>query len=413
MNGLINVTELSDLIMKSEDFAELSDKLDVYCPFEALSVARMEIKHSSFLADIVDPRRPHGFEDHFTQAFLETLLSAADELALLLQLHLEDLGEIEVMREWRNIDLLLRLPGKIPSQDLVFVVEIKVEASESKGQLKTYQTTVEKTWPEARCFFFFLTAQDEEASDPRWINVGFSSLVEKLEAANRDSIGEPKARMMLESYTQMLRRRYLEDPTLENLAQKIWENHPEALGYLAERQPNPVHELAKQMAGVATLTQLNDALKTATGHELSVTGNSQNARYFSLAVKQWDQIQGMMTALKWTTTDRILLCEIEVTKSGVGARMVIGRGDSSVRRMFFEALKDGDAVPLKVKALSGEFTRVASTALRTRSQMEKIIKNGIEEKEVEKLRSDIVSFFAEILPKFDKALERLPREAQQ
>ena len=50
MSTAIEVKEISDLVMKSQDFSELSDRLDVYCPFEALSVARLEIRHSNFLA---------------------------------------------------------------------------------------------------------------------------------------------------------------------------------------------------------------------------------------------------------------------------------------------------------------------------------------------------------------------------
>ena len=124
MSTAIEVKEISDLVMKSQDFSELSDRLDVYCPFEALSVARLEIRHSNFLADLIDPRRPHGFDDICTRAFLETLLSSAEEPTLLLKLHLAELGEIEVLREWRNIDLLLRLPGPSPAEDLIFVVEL-------------------------------------------------------------------------------------------------------------------------------------------------------------------------------------------------------------------------------------------------------------------------------------------------
>jgi hypothetical protein len=53
------IEDVSDLIMRSEAFRELSESQDVYCPFEALGVTRMEIRHSNFLADIINrtPRR--------------------------------------------------------------------------------------------------------------------------------------------------------------------------------------------------------------------------------------------------------------------------------------------------------------------------------------------------------------------
>jgi hypothetical protein len=404
MSTAIEVKEISDLVMKSQDFSELSDRLDVYCPFEALSVARLEIRHSNFLADLIDPRRPHGFDDICTRAFLETLLSSAEEPTLLLKLHLAELGEIEVLREWRNIDLLLRLPGPSPAEDLIFVVELKVEASESRGQLEKYAASVRETWPEAQHFFFFLTARSDEASDPIWTNVEFLSLVQSLEAANNGHIGEPKARMMLGSYTQMLRRRYLEDQTIEELAQKIWAKHRNALEFLADRRPNPAHDLARQIADDETVRILNEALD---GSGLSVVMDANNARYVRLAVVQWDRFQAMASATGWTPSNRILLCEIEISDTTVSARMVIGRGRQEDRQSFYSALKNGGAIKENARPLSPEFSRVVTKSIRSRVQMEKLLQKGFEKTDVHKIRTEISEFYSELLPLFELALSGL------
>ncbi|SMP28203.1 PD-(D/E)XK nuclease family protein [Shimia sagamensis] len=398
--------ELSNLIVKSSDFARLSERLDVYCPFEALSVERTEIRHSNFLANVVNPRGQHGFDDTCTRALLETLVTASGEPKLLLQLHLRDLGEIEVLREWRNIDLLLRLPGLQPSDDLVFAIELKVEARESAGQLKRYATTVRETWPQAKHLFYFMTLRDDDASDPDWISINFSSLVRNLESANNNQSGDPKARMMLESYTQMIRRKYLEDPALEDLAEKIWAKHKNALEFLTDRRPNPARELAKLLSEEVTLKSINEGLETSNAG-LTVAIDSANARFIRLAVTEWDRFQSMQSGSGWTPSNRILLCEIEVSERTLAVRMVIGRGDQQERQKVFTALKEGNALPSQVRPLSPEFSRIVSKSLRNRPQMEKMLEQGIEEADLAKMRDDIASFYSKTLRGFDDALKGL------
>ena len=117
-----------DLLALTADdpaFEALSDRLDVYCPFEALGVARQEIRHSNFLADILSPGGPHGFGDVFARAFLDFVLQRNGALDTRLDVHLADVNRLEVRREWRNIDLLLSLA--LEDRMLVVAVEVKLE----------------------------------------------------------------------------------------------------------------------------------------------------------------------------------------------------------------------------------------------------------------------------------------------
>ena len=80
----------------------------------------------------------------------------------------------------------------------------------------------------------------------------------------------------------------MEDQTIEELAQKIWAKHRNALEFLADRRPNPAHDLARQIADDETVRILNEALD---GSGLSVVMDANNARYVRLAVVQWDRFQ--------------------------------------------------------------------------------------------------------------------------
>ncbi|MEY8802204.1 PD-(D/E)XK nuclease family protein [Leisingera sp. XS_AS12] len=411
MNKTIEAADLSALIMKSEDFLGLTNSLDVYCPFEALSVARMEIRHSNFLADIVDPTRPHGFDDACTRALLETLLASAGEPELLLRLHLSDLGGIEVMREWRHIDLLLRLPKTATSPEIVFAIELKVEAGESTGQLDRYRKIVEETWPAARHFFFFLTVRQDASSAKEWIDVGFADLLENLDVVVRKEIGHPTARIMLASYIQMLRRRYLEDPVLDELAQKIWAQHKNALEFLLARKPNPAQDLLKALTDAEALEVMNAHLKEV-GGGLTIDVDSIRSNWVYLAIPNWDRMEAMHKGEGWTPTNRILLIEVLAGEDGATVKIAIGPGQAEARQAIYGALESVELEGFKkARSLTNRYTTMFSISLLGKRQVEKIISDGLDQDTVNTIRMKLAALFARSLPALDEALNRYDFEA--
>lgn len=411
MNKTIEAADLSALIMKSEDFLGLTNSLDVYCPFEALSVARMEIRHSNFLADIVDPTRPHGFDDACTRALLETLLGSAGEPELLLRLHLSDLGGIEVMREWRNIDLLLRLPKTATSPEIVFAIELKVEAGESTGQLDRYRKIVEETWPAARHFFFFLTVKQDASSAKEWIDVGFADLLENLDVVVRKEIGHSTARIMLVSYIQMLRRRYLEEPVLDELAQKIWAQHKNALEFLLARKPNPAQDLLKALTDAEALEVMNRHLKEG-GSGLTIDVDSIRSNWVYFAIPNWDRMEVMHKGEGWTPTNRILLLEVLAGEDGATVKIAIGPGQAEARQAIYGALESVELEGFKkARSLANRYTTMFSIPLLSKRQVEKIISDGLDQDTVDTIRMKLAALFARSIPALDESLNRYDFEA--
>ncbi|MFN7398524.1 MAG: PD-(D/E)XK nuclease family protein [Sandaracinobacter sp.] len=101
---------LEALIVGNRDFAELERASRRFCPFEAIGMVRQEIRHAHFLSYCLDPLRPHGFGAEPLRAFLRALAASAPggETPLsVLEVHLADLSDVEVRREWRRIDLLV------------------------------------------------------------------------------------------------------------------------------------------------------------------------------------------------------------------------------------------------------------------------------------------------------------------
>lgn len=396
------IEDVSDLIMRSEAFRKLSESQDVYCPFEALGVARLEIRHSNFLADIIDPRGLHDFGDAFLRSFIETMLGEAEEKELRLTMHLEDLSDAIIFREWKNIDLLVRVPGSVPGEDLILVTEIKIEATESEDQLEIYESRVRAAWPTARIFYFFLTPNQTPASRESWTEVGFSILLDKFEDVLRNGQGQAKARALVESYISMMRRRYVENAKLEELALKIWARHQSALEFLVDRQPNPASELFDAITGDQTLEMVNTRLNEQ-GYDLTLITDHKTSRTIRFAVVEWDVIDGMQSGERWVPSNRICLFEMDVDPSTFHIRFVVGRGPQETRVAFVDAIDQANVEIKRRQNISADFTRICAKSIRTRKEMKRMIEDGIDGAVIRKAREDVVDYLCYYIGPFHDA----------
>ena len=133
----------------AQALAAIKARSDVFCPFEAIGMVHQEIRHSNFLAYCLDPVKPHGFGDRLLREFLFMVCAVAPEkFPDKLDLSLRSLDQVEVLREWHHIDLLIRVPSETPdTPELVVAVEQKIHAGEGEGQLERYRTLLCARFP--------------------------------------------------------------------------------------------------------------------------------------------------------------------------------------------------------------------------------------------------------------------------
>ena len=389
--------QVSNLIMKDADFRQISEQKDVYCPFAALGAARMEIRHSNFLANLINPNENHGFGDLLLKGFLEALLGQTDVTELLLDLHLTDLSDAVVLREWKDVDLLVRLPRSSKKQDLIFAIEIKIEANESQGQLKKYEEAVTEAWPQARTLFFFLTPDHAEASRETWVDVPFSEVLNEFERSLALGEGQSDARRLAELYIQMMRRNYVADEKMNDLAAQIWGRHRAALEFLSEHQPNSASELlvaVKTSNYLEIITQKLEELR----FDLTFEVEQESSRFLRLSVKEWDAAKGMKTS---SAEGRLLILEVEFHNGGVHARWVVGRGPQEYRMAFVSALD-----PNRRRAVTKDWTRISNEALFFKAEMKKAIEDGLSERNTAKVISGLADYASRTAAKFDVLLRK-------
>ncbi|MEH1869842.1 MAG: PD-(D/E)XK nuclease family protein [Nostoc sp.] len=65
---------LESLIVENEDLEKLESKLAQFNIFEAIGVVRQELRHSNFLAFLLNPSENHRLDDIFLKRFLKRVL---------------------------------------------------------------------------------------------------------------------------------------------------------------------------------------------------------------------------------------------------------------------------------------------------------------------------------------------------
>lgn len=329
--------KLEALLLGNRLFVELERQFDVFCPFESMGVIRAEIRHASFLAYILNPFRPHGFGPRVLRALLlATARSArAQEITNTdlspLHVHLLELDDAFIRREWRNIDLLITLER----QKIVIAIELKIDSSQHSEQLKRYRNIVESEWPDWRHVYVFLTKNDEDPEDSEhWISVRLIDVVAEIEFLLEQDKSDSDAYRMLRSYVQMLRRRHLSDERLREIAQKLWAEHGEALDFLMSARPDALADLLNEIRKAQK--KIAEAVSTASGQLVPDVDHPTIVRF---AFAPWDALPGFLMS-QWTSSGRFILFEIKRENNRLSAFMYLGPGLPEHRSIFFTLLSN-------------------------------------------------------------------------
>lgn len=329
--------ELEALIIGDDQFKQLGEEFHCFCPFEALGIVGAEVRHGTFLAYLLDPLRPHGFGSKVLRALLVTAALAAREVETAhaclgpLDVHLLDLSEAEIRREWRNIDLVIVLEAP----KIVVVIELKVGSFQGPDQLARYRATTEETWPgEWRRMYILLTVQAEEPNDGDfWIPLGFSQLIPELETLVDAPGADPIASVMLKAYVSMLRRHHLSNERLEAIARKLWAEHGEALAFLADRRPDALASVFS-----ALREKKEEIAREASTLARKIVPDSDYPHVVRFAIEAWDALPAWKTS-SWSESKRLILLEIKREGERVSGVLYLGPGTGGDRERYAELLK--------------------------------------------------------------------------
>src|SRR5690606_9986789 len=119
----------------------------------------------------------------------------------------------------------------------VIAIENKINSGEGKGQLQRYQEVVCIEFPALKPMFVFLTTDGIEPSDENWMPYSYADIhrvLERIRQSNRGAIGGDVG-ALLEHYLRLIGSRFMNDARIDELCQRIYTNHRQALELIWER----------------------------------------------------------------------------------------------------------------------------------------------------------------------------------
>lgn len=223
-----DLLELIDELRAFERKFNLARRFNI---FEAVSMVRQEIRHSRFLAFLLDPSESHGLGDRFLRAFLLAAAKSHPSLEVSrLELTLTDCSAALVYCERDHFDITVQ----IPELRLLFVIENKVDASEGVNQLAKYRATVQSRYKGYRFMGVFLTPDGYDGSDEGWGTASYSDVADELRLLVNEGGMAPESAMAIKHYIELIKRNIVVSEELVNACRRIYTTHRVAMDLILE-----------------------------------------------------------------------------------------------------------------------------------------------------------------------------------
>ncbi len=327
---------LGKLIIDNQDLEILESMVSEFNIFEAIGVVRQELRHSHFIAFLLNPSKNHGLGDAFLKKFLIYILHKFEGLPLNpVAIDIANFQDIEVRREWKNIDILIYSP----SNKLVCVVENKVDSTEHSDQLNRYRKIVCKEFPECRKIFLYLTKDGDIASTEKdenstctekWLSLAYREVADMIEVIHkkyRSTLGD-EVYTVMNHYVNLVRRHIVSDSEIALLCQKIYKQHQQALDLIYEHRPDlqlEIFEFVQQFIG--------------SNVDLGITKDYSDKRYIRFLPTEWDNLGYLKVCNRWTPSKHILLFEFVNQPQYLNLDLVVAPGDINLKKHIVSVIK--------------------------------------------------------------------------
>lgn len=312
-------------LVKDPQLEQLSLDLNIPNVFNILNISKAEIRHSNFLAWLLSPSESHNLNSLFLKWFLKEICSS-EKVDWIDEFSVENLNlnGIEVFREWRNIDILIK------HDDFVIVVENKVDSIEHSNQLSRYKDVVETNFPNCEKVFVFLTINGvepkKESDSDCYISIDYSlikNLIEMILSLYSTSLSE-RVKIYIEDYLLILKRYIMLEHESVDLARQLYKNHKEALDFIYDNIPDDSMEIGNIIK--KSVQDLGFVLETC------------NKGYVRFLTKNLSSIIPKTGIMGWRNQESFLF-EIAYTDKSISLKFVISPGEENNKRVLADIIK--------------------------------------------------------------------------
>jgi len=402
-------------LMLDEDFTSLQNLVNEEVNLmDILRVSHKELQHSNFLAWFFNPNETHNLGDFALKEFIklyykenqfqnlgnETGLSVFDFVHL-------DFEDLEIRREYKNIDLVF-LSKK---NQFCIVIENKIFATESKGQLKKYRNIIETEYPDFKHrIYIFLSLKDQEITDSEqefYVQLNYSHIIKLIEQviSNQRIKLADKTKFVFEQYLQTLKSMLNKNEEIEKVAQQLYKKYKSAF------------DLVLKYAVPADVSEILNKLKELIENEKSIRQFYSNNTYVrfqpNFLYDNLERLKKNGLATSDLSNNWIFLYEFNVRKDKVNFDLKIGSaeigsGTQEAREKLYEIYKKHKDIYNKVdRALSPQWHQSFHKQILSNNDIQEFLENDT----LEELEKKLTIKFRELIDKdIPKLMEVLDKE---
>ena len=324
--------------------------------FDVLKIKKTEIRHSNFLAWLMNPNESHSLGTTFIKLFLKHIIkNYRDSISLnIFDLDDMDLHDLVVLREDNNIDIL----AYSEQSKFVLCIENKVMSDEHDNQLQKYFDDVNNRFINFdKKLFMYLTLHGDESSDTEhWLSISYEEIYYILKNIYEEENIDDKVKIYLNDYLTVLGDEFMENDELKELCKKIYYKHKKALDILIDNIPDINSRIYEEI-----IKLLKEYEKQ---NKVILIKSTQS--YIRFVTPKLRNMVGQIGYDTWVDSKDLLVFEYANNKnSNAKLRLIIGPGNSEDRVKYFEKAKQNREFFPKVKNLSGTYQSIYSLIFKT------------------------------------------------
>lgn len=348
--------ELLSLLGELGDFKKLFRITERVNVFEALGMVRQETKHSRFLGFLLTPSAPHGLGDRFLKAlFLGVLANHPQAPISQLQAAISDFGDAIVYFERDNFDISVH----VPSVDLLFVIENKVDSAEREKQLSDYRSRAAQRYPGTKFVGAFLTPDGYQGEDSSWCPLSYRTIQAELAVIlNSDGAAmSPASALLISHYLDLIERHVVASQDLIDACKKIYAQHRAAIDLVVEHGQTSV------------LSAAFDSFQVSVPAVQKVANGA--GRRVNFVASDWLSLSGFQVAdpTYWANPCPVQFWfYLEEQKLYLFVEIGPVTGNTFNRTKFIEEVRK--SLKQKDRKITGRYTRVASRKIQVTDDLD-------------------------------------------
>lgn len=244
---------LNEFLLDINSLEKLNKYIDNVNIFKILKTNKYEIRHSNFLAWLLNPYENHKLNDKFLRLFVAEFLKGNREVDKMGEWLLLDMSNGVVSREawYKNKKDYLDIVIEFPNEKKVIAIENKVFSKENQkddgAQTTIYKEKLKDTFLGYDMLLIYLTPLGDSPADEDWGSMTYAQIRDIIQKAIDDYVEDQYIKLLLENYIEILGDGIVENRELTKICDEIYKKHQKALDLIFANKTDGASVVARFM----------------------------------------------------------------------------------------------------------------------------------------------------------------------